>query len=258
MQFTDVLAALQHSHDRFSATVRPLSAEQAGQQSYADDWTIAQVASHLGSGAEIFQQIVNAGLEQSPAPGADGLQPVWDAWNSKPARDQVADAVRANAAFLDQVASLAPAERDGWRLDVFGEQRTLPGLLQLRLCEHAVHTWDIAVALDPAATVAPDAAALILGLLPMLAGWTGKGSDDPVTVHVTTSDPHLEFLLQLSPGHTELAAAAGPADGSATLQLPAEALVRLVYGRLDPGHTPSAVTAAGVDLAALRRAFPGF
>ena len=38
--------------------------------------------------------------------------------------------------------------------------------------------------------------------------------------------------------------------------LPAEALVRPVYGRLDPDHTPG-----GVDdprLATLRRVFPGF
>jgi hypothetical protein len=41
------------------------------------------------------------------------------------------------------------------------------------------------------------------------------------------------------------------------LDLPAEAFVRLVYGRLDPDHTPDAVTATGVDLDLLRRTFPG-
>ena len=39
--------------------------------------------------------------------------------------------------------------------------------------------------------------------------------------------------------------------------LPAEAFVRLVYGRLDPDHTPSSVSADGVDLDLLRSAFPG-
>jgi hypothetical protein len=33
--------------------------------------------------------------------------------------------------------------------------------------------------------------------------------------------------------------------------------VRLVYGRLDPDHTPVSAQASGVDLDALRRAFPG-
>jgi hypothetical protein len=39
--------------------------------------------------------------------------------------------------------------------------------------------------------------------------------------------------------------------------LPAEAFVRLVYGRLDPDHTPP-LTSRQVDLDRLRRAFPGF
>ena len=38
--------------------------------------------------------------------------------------------------------------------------------------------------------------------------------------------------------------------------LPAEALVRLVYGRLDPDHTPS-FDGDEADLDELRRAFPG-
>ncbi len=258
MQFTDVLAALRSSHDRLAATVAPLSDEQAGQQSYADEWTIAQVASHLGSGAEIFQLIVDAGLKQSAAPGADEFRPVWDLWNGKTAPEQVHDAVRSDAAFLDRVAALAPAERDGWQLELFGMHQTLPTLLQMRLCEHAVHTWDIAVALDASATVAPYAVDPILGLLPGLAARAGKGAAQPLSVHITTSDPHREYLLELSPDQAQLAEASGPAGDPATLRLPAEALIRLVYGRLDPAHTPSSLVADGVDVADLRRAFPGF
>ena len=55
-----------------------------------------------------------------------------------------------------------------------------------------------------------------------------------------------------------------PADGDATpelglseLRLPAEALIRLVYGRLDEAHTPPAKT-AGVELGELRQIFRGF
>jgi hypothetical protein len=38
--------------------------------------------------------------------------------------------------------------------------------------------------------------------------------------------------------------------------LPAESFVRLVYGRLDPEHTPATVDAEAV--ASLRLLFPGF
>ena len=39
--------------------------------------------------------------------------------------------------------------------------------------------------------------------------------------------------------------------------MPAEAFVRLVYGRLDEAHTPP-VESAGVELDELRPIFPGF
>ena len=51
-----------------------------------------------------------------------------------------------------------------------------------------------------------------------------------------------------------------PAVGSAVdgeITLPAEALLRLFYGRLDPEHTPE-YAAEGIDLDRLRPVFPGF
>ena len=47
-----------------------------------------------------------------------------------------------------------------------------------------------------------------------------------------------------------------PEEPLAELRLPAEALIRLVYGRLDPAHTPPVET-RGVDLDELRPIFPG-
>jgi hypothetical protein len=49
---------------------------------------------------------------------------------------------------------------------------------------------------------------------------------------------------------------AGEPGQSPDLELPAEALSRLVYGRLDPDHTP-AVTGDATLLAELRAVFPG-
>ncbi len=40
--------------------------------------------------------------------------------------------------------------------------------------------------------------------------------------------------------------------------MPAEALLRLSYGRLDPEHTPADVAADPADLDRLRKVFPGF
>jgi hypothetical protein len=48
------------------------------------------------------------------------------------------------------------------------------------------------------------------------------------------------------------------ADGASEISMPAEALLRLAYGRLDPGHTPAQVQADPADLDQLRAIFPGF
>ena len=45
-------------------------------------------------------------------------------------------------------------------------------------------------------------------------------------------------------------------DGS--VDLPAEAFLRLVYGRLDPDHTPAVAESGTRGLADLRAVFPGF
>jgi hypothetical protein len=73
---------------------------------------------------------------------------------------------------------------------------------------------------------------------------------------VATSDPKRHFLLE-----TGEKVSLTPADHHDTplpkLVLPAEALIRLVYGRLDPVHTPPVET-TDVDLDELRAVFPGF
>jgi hypothetical protein len=69
----------------------------------------------------------------------------------------------------------------------------------------------------------------------------------------TTTKPDNTFTLTVSP---EVTFAPGGVGAAHPLHLPAEALIRLVYGRLDPAHTP-----AGADdprLTALRSVFPGF
>jgi uncharacterized protein (TIGR03083 family) len=255
--FTDVLAALHNSHHRLAATVGPLNGEQLAGQSYDDEWTIAQVASHLGASAEIWVLYLAAGRTRTDPPGIEHFRPIWDRWNAKPGPQQARDAVTADTALLDEVARLSPAERESWQLDMFGRHTDLPGMLRMRLSEHALHTWDIVVALEPAATVAGDAVDLIVDSLPMLTHWAGRGSPEPVAVHVVTTDPGREFVLELTADRAGLAPADGPGNTTATLRLPAEALVRLVYGRLDADHTPASVEATQVDLDTLRTSFPG-
>jgi len=129
----------------------------------------------------------------------------------------------------------------------------------MRVGEHAIHTWDVVVALDPAATVAPDAVALLIDTLDQLAARVGKPDGKRRRVRVSTTAPDRQFILETSEAVT-LTPAGGeetPEPGLSELRLPAEALVRLVYGRMDEAHTPP-LEAAGVDLDELRSIFPGF
>jgi hypothetical protein len=133
------------------------------------------------------------------------------------------------------------------------------GLARMRLGEHAVHTWDVLVALDPAATVAPDAVALLIDTLDQLAARSGKPDGKPRKVRVSTTGPDRQFILETSEAVTLTPAddETTPELGLSELRLPAEAFVRLVYGRMDEAHTPP-TESAGVELDELRPIFPGF
>ena len=252
-----LIAALRSSQDRFATALGGVDDEQARRPSYDDGWSIADVASHLGSSAVIFTGHLASGRDGQPAAGQDRNQTIWDEWNAKEPVAQVRDSVAANEAFLVGVDELTEEERAGWRLDLFGMDLDLAGVLQLRTGEHVLHTWDVTVALDPTSTIPADQAAHVLANLPMVAGWTGQKHDEQVSVEVRTTDPERAFHLDLGPGGVGLAPSSDDTSASAELVLPTEAFVRLVYGRLDPDHTPAGVTASGVDLDLLRRTFPG-
>jgi uncharacterized protein (TIGR03083 family) len=247
------ISALRNSHDRLRDLAGPLDLGQLEQRSYDTEWTIAQVLSHLGSQAEIFGMFLNAGLTGEDPPGRKEFVPIWEEWNAKDPRAKAADALAADAATLQRFDSLLAGQQAALRLRAFGMELDLAGISRMRLGEHALHTWDVAVALDPSATVAPDAVALLIDTIGPLAARTGKPDGQQRRLLVVTSDPERQFVLETGDA---VSLTEGGEAGLPELRLPAEALVRLVYGRLDAAHTPVAAESAG--LAELRALFPGF
>ena len=162
-----------------------------------------------------------------------------------------------DTALLDQIDALSPGDREKWHLTMFGAYRSLRDVAAMRIGEHAVHTWDVAVALDAGATVAPDAVELLIDNLTDLVARAGKPLDQDIRVRVTTHHPDRKFVLVIDADGVALSASGLDDEGEApALTLSAEAFVRLVYGRLDPGHTP-ALTTTAIDIDTLRRVFPG-
>ncbi len=245
------IAALQESVDRLRSLVEGLDAAQLRTLAYPTEWNVAEVLSHLGSGAEIMRLRldVTLGVENITD---DFAQLVWDTWDAKSPEDKAADAVVVDRDLMEQLGALDARER-ATEIPFGPITVDFAGFVGLRLNEHALHTWDIEVAFDPGATVPPSEAGAILENLPTIVQWAGKPTGSVRDLHVRTSEPTQDFTLGLGADGVTLAPCADA--HTPDLELPAEAFARLVYGRLDAAHTPSGVS--DTDLDELRRAFPG-
>jgi uncharacterized protein (TIGR03083 family) len=253
------IAALRNSHNRLASLVSSLTADQRRGPSYCRDWNVAQVLSHLGSGAEISLLMLPTALGEAQASGPQAPQPIWDAWNAKTPDQQVADGLISDEKYVQSLEALSDDELGRISLEIFGMNLDSVGLIRLRLGEHVPHTWDVAVSLDPAATLSPDAVTLLIDNVPQfLAPRLGRPPEDAFRVRIVTTEPDRDYLLIAG---EEISMPDWPGDGAGAdseARMPAEALLRLAYGRMDPGHTPAEVVADAADLDRLRSLFPGF
>ncbi|ADP81022.1 maleylpyruvate isomerase family mycothiol-dependent enzyme [Pseudofrankia inefficax] len=254
---SSVLAALRRSHDLLSAATAGLDGPALRGPSYASEWTIAQVLSHLGSGAVIGKLNLDAGLADAPFPEMAVFQGVWDVWNAKTPEAQAADVLPADQALIDTYAAVPAETLTALQLPLGPMKLDGVTMMRLRLAEHALHTWDVKVALDPAVTVDADAVAQLVDGVGLLIGFLGRPGADKAVVHVVLTEPARELALTVGDAVT-LAPWDGATSADATLTAPAEAFLRLAYGRLDAAHTPAGVSAEGIELDTLRAVFPGF
>ena len=250
---TDRLAALHDSVDHLADLVSGLGPDALTASAYPTEWTIADALSHLGSGAVILHRRFDDSLAGVDTPD-DAAQLVWDEWNAKTPTDQAADALVADRALLERLEGLSDADRERFEFAMGPMTFGFDGFVGLRLNEHALHCWDVEVVLDPEAGLTPGATAAVIDNLGMWARFTSQPTGAERTVTVGTTDPARAFEITL--GAEEVALAEADTSDAADLALPAEAFIRLVYGRLDPSHTP-VVQGDGDALDELRRAFPG-
>lgn len=221
--------------------------------SYCKDWSIAQVFSHLGSGAVILKRRLED--VQTGVDTPDDFAPsVWDAWNAKTPRAQADDALVADEAVTQALEAVAPGDRESLTFSMGPLSVGFNDFAGLRLNEHVFHTWDVAVVLDHGARLPRDATDLVVDNLGLIARFSGRYEGQERTITVGTSDPERLVAVHLSPDGVALSA--GEPGREPDLSLPAEALSRLVYGRLDPDHTPTFVGDPST-LAELRTIFPG-
>jgi uncharacterized protein (TIGR03083 family) len=256
------IATLRESHDKLDSLARPLTPEEVRGQSYDTEWTIAQVLSHMGSGAEISLLTLPGALGEGEPVSREAFPPVWAVWNAKSPDEQVIDGLAADEQQVQALEGLSDEQLAAVDMDFFGMMRLdAVGMVRMRLSEHIMHTWDVAVMADPAATLQADAVDLLIDNVPAFyVPRLGKPLAEPFSVRITTTDPARDYLLTSGDSVT---VTDWPGDGEVDgdiphVHLPAEALLRLTYGRLDAGHTPSSATGDADALDKLRTMFPGF
>jgi uncharacterized protein (TIGR03083 family) len=252
------IRALRISHDALLEQVLSLTPTQLEKGSYCRDWDVAQVLSHLGSGAEIGL----LGLERTLVNGTlldrEDFAVIWERWDNLGPLDKTSEMVAWDRRYVSVLQALDDETLKSLRMNLFGMDLDAAGLVGIRLGEHALHSWDVAVTFDPKAEVLPSSVELVVDRVPFSVGWLAKPdrATSKTQIKIRTSSPERHFLLSIGDSVALTQEVEGPADG--TLDLTAAALLRLVFGRLDPEHTPAGTTTTGTaDLDELRQIFAG-
>jgi uncharacterized protein (TIGR03083 family) len=260
------IAALRLSHDRLSALAGKLDDDGLARQSMCTEWSVAQVLGHLGSGAEIALANLEANLAGAEPPGMENHPPIWERWNAMAPREVAERFADADRRVVEAFEGLDAAQLAEVRvkLPFLPDRIDIATAVGFRLNEHTLHSWDAFAAFDSSATLAPESVELLIDRLPFMVGLIGRFAPretrpaETTTITVETTDPTRRYELELGDS-AELRPADGDATTSGSLAIPAEAMLRLVAGRLRPDRpSGDAEPTGGLSLADLRRAFPGY
>jgi uncharacterized protein (TIGR03083 family) len=226
------------------AEAAALAADWAGRDAAAWDapsacrgWAVRDVAGHLAQGAERAPIVVRHALDGTPLPE---LTPDDRTARFRALRAMTGPALAAGfPRDIDAVFTLLEGADDAALQTVVtvpAGPHTLVQFANQRLSEAALHHWDVHAPRDPAATLRPEAAALLidylLGRMARMVDHEGARGLD-VTYRCQLEGPGGGPVTLTIRDGTGSAARGTPSAASSTLTLPAEAWVRLVWGRLD-------------------------
>jgi uncharacterized protein (TIGR03083 family) len=262
-QVNQEIVALRAGHNELADLVSSMSPDDLTRLSGAAQWDVSQVLSHLGSGAEIALATVGAAVEGAGNPGLEFNRAVWARWDAiMEPTERLAGFLRTNEALVQRFEALDGTTKEKLRIDLgfLPEPVDVATTAGLRLSEFTYHTWDIKVAFDPAAGLAPAAVELLVDQLGVIIEFLGHADaleGRHVSLAVRTTAPDRSFGLDLGNAVTLVDT---PQQPEGVLRTPGEAWLRLAAGRLGPAHTPPTVqlTSESISLDGLRRAFPGF
>ena len=257
--------ALRANRDDLADRVRGFNASDLDRISGSSQWDVAQVLSHLGSGAEIGLEGLRRALAGEGSAPPEFNQGVWDRWNAMSQQEKADSFLESSEGLLQAYEAIDAHTRADLRfsLGFMPAPVDLAVVTGMRLNETLLHAWDVRVAFDSAAAI-PGAWAQVLleqysgpvGFFLAFLGKTASLDGRQFTIHVNTTDPSNSLGLAFA---DKVAIVAIPSAPDAVLSIPTESLLRLWGGRLAPEHTPSDVALSGqsVSLDDLRGVFAG-
>lgn len=250
-----VIAAIRLNHDVLVALIPNLDEEHLTGPSGASEWTVAQVLSHLGSGAEINRKPLARAAGEEVA--EEDNQEIWARWDGSGPLDQAAGFVEHDSAYLETVEGLSDAQKASLTVDLGFLPEPVPLLVALgmRLSEIANHAWDVRVGLDPNAEIDDESAAVLVelyqGPLAFLLGFAAK--PDQVDGEAQVAVPGAGLVIA-----DAVSVVPSVANPTATLTGPQGAVVRLLSGRLTAERSEGVEVTGEVSLDDLRKVFPGY
>ncbi|HWA67945.1 MAG TPA: maleylpyruvate isomerase family mycothiol-dependent enzyme [Mycobacteriales bacterium] len=252
------IAALLDHHDALASVVANLSDAELKGPSAASEWSVAQVLSHLGSGAELNLRACQVALGDAAEPEDDYNRRIWDRWDGMRPDEQAQQFVAHDEQLVELLDALTAEQREGLhvKLSYLPEPVGIATLTGMRLNEVALHSWDVRVALDPTAKLDDEAADILAeqysGGLAFMLRHVGKADalSQPAVVDAGSYGLVIADRVRLT---------SSPQNVTASFEGPLEALVRLIGGRLTDAYTPDSVRVSGeLTIDDLRRVFPGF
>lgn len=253
------LAALEASSARLAAASAPFTPDDLARPSFASEWTVAQVLSHLGSAAEISSTLLERGVAGSgEGPQVQQLRPIWARWDAMPPSEQRSAWLAADARHRDLLSGLDEAQLDDVRVPYFSGLLDITTYAGYRLSEQSIHAWDVEVSFDDAAVIPATEVDLLLERIDLVATRFRDGdtfaSIGPQQIVVDTTDRPGTMMLDIGTELHVYPCAASGSTGSITGT--AEEFVRLVYGR---HRTRDTIAADGeTTLQQLVSLFPGY
>ncbi|WP_188837137.1 maleylpyruvate isomerase N-terminal domain-containing protein [Flexivirga endophytica] len=252
--------ALRQEHDALAGVAAALTDDQLSGPSGASEWSVAQVLSHLGSGAEITLASLRAARGEGDAASDDFNRSVWDRWDAMAPAEQRAAFIECDVRLVEALEGLTPEQHASLTLPIgfLPAPATVATFGGLRLNEVAHHSWDVRVAADSGARLFEASTSVLLdqlsGDLAVLVGFAGKADRIDQRVVLAVGDSGYGIAIDDS-----VSLVPEVEGATATFAGASEAALRLVFGRLGPAYTPADVAVTGnVTLDELRQVFPGF